>query len=982
MKDPLTRLTDRTASLGNYNRKYIHIISNNIDKLTSALDRHGMRDQVHLWAYSLEIPGEMDTVLDCAADIDEKLDLLGCYFALQFLHLNLRTVDIVKLELANPHQRWLTGRKLMLESGRMFRFLTKNYMQRLLDIFMDGKDSIEYSVLGVGTRADQDDIDLGVIHSGSNDVFDLNCAFGQLSSEMLKKATRLHFHLSEHVGQNSLVASIEEYEEILEKGMYDFVIVTEMLGAGLIMGSHPLFQEFKTRVTDRFYYNSSEKQNRYHEGYLRGILGEINSLLNRPKSEETITPKDDALRPIKALLSALKLVYGVDKVNAWQIIDELKTRNEERESQYHALEQALSFFELFRHLYQIMVSQDEDIPLDEPGIEEMVAKISEMFGFEKKGVVSAKDFMLVNYYEFLQSSVNAIEVLTTDLRNHLREISIFKSMFTGTGSPAGYRSNLAIEFIRASRFFKGITYWDDFLEVLSDNESAFYDEFIASFAGLPERMRRTIGLGYVFGARYDPTYALRFLVILGEKAKTQSAREVFEYISNIFVEQLGGISGVSNLLTRLVYSQPELLHSFFTLVDWHLLEKIANLVKGRPGPPELIGIHDQLLALVEIHYQSSQFFKRHFRPILHRYPVYIKNLYNKAKLKDITEAFYSDLTTHLALDERIEHLGDYYDLEFVRVSLLAMDGVSCEVTDAEFIEFCDKYTLSLYEFCQQKLHLSLGYSMRSHGLFALYATGGHAREHGFDDDYDMIAILDSSDEDQIDYYNRIIGDMNSEILKRGILPHHRFADHFDSYIIRLDTLTDYLTGGSEELFIDKAQILCSRILVGSPLIENKLQDEIITPMIFARHREFIDQLIAEMESRHSGEDDIQRRDIKECKGGLRDIEMLLLMYKAKHKVRDPISRKFLHRLGEIEPQNKGDFAFIKNHLNFLKSLRDLYRLKVAAHDVIDPEYLPPVAESMRFGRDEVTANKLFLEFQNRTEKAAEVIGGLMGRINL
>jgi len=72
-------------------------------------------------------------------------------------------VDIVKLELSTGPVRWPTARKLMLESGRSFRSLTKSYMERLLDIFLEGEDTPEYVMLGVGTRADQDDIDVGII---------------------------------------------------------------------------------------------------------------------------------------------------------------------------------------------------------------------------------------------------------------------------------------------------------------------------------------------------------------------------------------------------------------------------------------------------------------------------------------------------------------------------------------------------------------------------------------------------------------------------------------------------------------------------------------------------------------------------------------------------------------------------------------------------------------------------------------------------
>ncbi len=982
MKDPLTRLTEKTAALGNYNRKYLHIISTNIEKLTASLEQQGKRDAVHLWSYSMEIPGEMDTVLETAVNEEERLDFLGCYFGLQFLHMNLRMVDIVKLELTTSPDRPQTGKKLMLEAGRMFRYLTTCYMERLLNLFLDKERAPEYVMLGVGTRADQDDIDLGIVHQGPGDSENLNRAICRLASQMFKKATRLHFHLSEHVGEKSLTATIEQYEEILDKGAYDFVIVTEMLGAAPILGSHPLYEQFKRRVTDRFYCDAKGKENRFHEGYLRGILGEIHSLLTRLKPPEGINPKDDALRAIKTLLSALKLVYGVDKVNAWNIIDDLKEKNPQRQPQYNDLERTLSFFELFRHLYQIMVAQDEDINLGEPGVEARVAKIAEMIGFEKKGVVSAKDFMLVIYYEFLGKSMQAIDVLTGDLKKHLHEITIFRPIFSGDiRKRLGYKGNLAIDFARASTFSKGIAYWDDFLEELNGEDGIFYSEFIESFDQLPERLRRKVAQVYIAGI-YDPTSVLRFLVILAQKAKSEKAKSVFGLLSQSFIDKLDQFPGTSASLAQMLHAYPETLNRFLALIEWESLARFAELTHRKPALPELLPAHKQLLALVNVHYESSHFFKQHFHKILNKYPIYIKSLYYNDKLREITTGFYSDLTSLPSLSERMDGLGDYYDLEFVRISLLAMAGAGCEQTDAEFTEFCDNYTLSLYEFCQQDVRLALGYSMHTRDLFALYATGGHAREQGFDDDYDMIVILNSTDAEQIDYCNKIVGKMNSHILKRGILPHHRFADHFGSYVVRFDQLADHLSSDDEGVFVDQSQILSSRMLVGNRKLERKLQQEIIDPHIFARGPKYVEYMKEEMRSRHAEEDNDQASDIKECRGGLRDIEMLLLMYKTKYQVRDPLSRKFLRRLIELEPENADKFTQIEIHLNFIKNLRDLYRLKVAAHNVVQQEYLPSVAATMGYGDSAEAGEKLYNDFLTRTDQAGKVIEELVDGIKV
>lgn len=977
MKDQLTRLTEKTAALGNYNRKYLHIVSRNIDKLTAALERKGLRDRVHLWSYSMEIPGEMDTVLETASGEGEALDFLGCYYALQFLHMNLRMTDIIKLELATSPQRSQTGRKLMLEAGRMFRYLTKCYMQRLLDAFMEKWGAPEFIMMGVGTRSDQDDIDLGIVHRGPGDAEGFNRAVARLASRMFKTATQLHFHLSEHVSGDRLTATIEEYEGILDGDSYDFVIVTEMLGAAHILGNGSLFDEFRSRVTDRFYHDYKGGAGRFHEGYLRGILGEIKALLTRPKPSGTINPKEDALRPIKGLLTALKLVHGTRKVNAWEIIDELKERNPERLPQYEDLENTLSFFELFRHLYQILVAQDEDISLHDPSNEKMVANIAGMIGFENRGAVSAKDFLLVFYYEHLEKSIEAVDVLSGDLKKHMRRVSVLRPVFSGEiHRKPGYEGNLAVDFIRASKFPGGIIYWDDFLEELGGGDERFYDEFVESFQGLPEAERDGVARAYVAGTRYDAPSVLRFLAVLGKKAKSGTAKALFNLISALFIEELERLPGASASLAHISHAYAGALNSFLALLEWESLDRFRSLAYGRPPMPELLPFHQRLLALINLHHQSSHFFKRHFHPILERYPVFIKNLHNNDKLKEIASGFYGDMTSLASPEERIKKLGDYYDMEFVRTSLMAMAGAGCERTDEEFIEFCDNYTQTLYEFCSQDVHMSLGYSMRFRDRFALYAAGGLAREQGFDDDYDMIVILDSTDSEEIDYCNKIIARMNSHILRRGILPHHRFACHFESYVVSMDRLAGHMGGEAEDLFVDQSQILGSRRLVGSGRLEETLRRRVIDPHIFDRRREYIGRMKEEMRSRHELGEEGPCRNIKECLGGLRDIEMLLLMYKAGHRVRDPFTRKFLGRLAGTDSEHGAQFAHLEDHLIFLKNLRDLYRLKVAACDEIETEHLPPVAATMGYGRGAEGAKRLYDDFLERTARAAEVIEGL------
>ena len=113
---------------------------------------------------------------------------------------------------------------------------------------------------------------------------------------------------------------------------------------------------------------------------------------------------------------------------------------------------------------------------------------------------------------------------------------------------------------------------------------------------------------------------------------------------------------------------------------------------------------------------------------------------------------------------------------------------------------------------------------------------------------------------------------------------------------------------------------------------------------------------------------------------MRDIEMLLLMYEAKYKVREPLSRKFLRTLTELDPENAEKFVYLEHHLNFIKNLRDLYRLQVAAHNVIDPDFLPPVASTLGYGDSAEAGKRLYRDFLSRTAEAAGVITGLIKKI--
>ena len=223
--------------------------------------------------------------------------------------------------------------------------------------------------------------------------------------------------------------------------------------------------------------------------------------------------------------------------------------------------------------------------------------------------------------------------------------------------------------------------------------------------------------------------------------------------------------------------------------------------------------------------------------------------------------------------------------------------------------------------------------------------------------------------------------VNREITKRGIMPHFRFADYFGSFVTRFSQLHDFLTEDREDRFIDQSQLLEARMVVGSQHLQKEFERRIVERYVFERQDQYIKDMITELESRHenatSGSD--EQLNFKECTGGLRDIEMLLLIYKARHRLLTPIGKELFYTLERMFPEHSREFQVLKRALDFTKQARYLYRLSASADDSFVVESLGKTASAMAFideqGEGDVWAMKS--AFKMVTWEAYEVIQKLL-----
>jgi len=317
-------------------------------------------------------------------------------------------------------------------------------------------------------------------------------------------------------------------------------------------------------------------------------------------------------------------------------------------------------------------------------------------------------------------------------------------------------------------------------------------------------------------------------------------------------------------------------------------------------------------------------------------------------------------------------LGSYYDLEFLRVGLECREGAPSEQINADFTEFVDNYLESLFDVCKQEVNARAPARVRTRDLLAVYAAGGHGRKLAFDDDYDLIILLDSDDPEIRSHCAKILTRMNSEIIKRGTMPQYRFAERFGNYVTTFSELKGLFDAPDEVAFIDMSQLMGARKIVGSTKFEAEFYRNIVRPYIRSRH-EAVDQGI------------ISTLDIKETKGGLRDIELMLLVLMARSNLWLPVTPDLQVPLLDRLPHRADDLCVIFESFRYLKHVRDIYRLTVAAEDELLPEELGYLARILGYGEtddSERGSKKLADQLIARTGQVARIVDSMLRELKL
>jgi len=981
----IDRLKLRAQGLSNHYSKYVSLIDKHIDALMGRLEQAGMIERVHLWASAHDYKKEMNIIREVGTSLKEKLDDLSCYFAYQFLQTNLSALDALLLDLTTNRPRYEVYKEFMLRVGHEFRDLTSAYMGQLLKLYLPPDSDIEYVFMGVGTRSDQDDIDVGVVDRGPEGREVLNRAIGRMSMEMFKKAISLHFHLSEHVGSaESYSASIEEYQEMLDKEIHDFVIITELLGAARILGSRRLYSDFRRKVIFRYYYDNTDgKYLKFHEGYLRGIIGETRSFMLRELSKDRIYPKQDGLRMIKGGLFAAKTIFNLRQVNAWAILDELEKRDRRRKSYYERLQQPLTFMEIFRYLYQLFIAQEEEIILTDKRTVDNLAVVAEAMGYRDVGAAKATDFLISDYYKNVLQAKEVVRELLPYSQRHLSSITIFGKLLRhkkATEEGKKRVGNLAIRFLEESKFFRGTRFWDDIISVLASKDGQILKRLINDICSLPEDQRTKVLNQFIEWSWNSFIATFSFMILLYRHRRVLPHCQLFQTFNYFFFTRLQGTAEIAQRLSIVFKNYPQLLLEYIQILNEDQQRTFYQWLDRKLWDEEVQPARDRLRFFLKLHYSTSKYFKRILYKVLNRYPEYINYIDDTSRLRVIGKGLLAEVERAHGTQRKLARLRNYHNFEFFRVCLNTLSGASASTIAIEFTEFSDTYLRMLFDICKQAVDEKMNHQLQTRDLLGILVTGGHGQMLAFDDDYDMIILLNSDDEEILNYATAIVSKMHREIVKCGIMPHYRLADYTGSYICTFSQLKEILSDSYEHKFIDLAQLLIARMIVGSTLLQRVYESEIIKTFIFDQKEKYISSMLNEMNDRREKYMECCREavDLKEAPGGIRDIEMLLSIFRAINEWFEISNYKLSELLKKTYPSMAREFELLFENYQFLRKIRNLNRLTIAADDKLNKKYISHLAENLQIeSKSEASPSEVLLE---DVEKSMKLVQDLVDNI--
>jgi hypothetical protein len=957
-------------ALGNPARKYLRTIERHGERLLARLEASGRLSHIHLDRTAPALAEDFERVAAAGREAEEKLVLLGTFYAVQLLHQNARALEQLAVDLAEKPDRSGAYSAFLERSAEEFSLLVSTYAGHVLRL-VSTSETGPFVILNVGTPSHQDDIDAAVVFGEGGSRAEIDRVVARLAGQLLRYASPLDNYVAQEVGAEGFSVGVEELGGALRSGRLGFVVVTELLRAQPLAGDAAVLDRLREEVMAEYFFRPGQDNSR-HELYLRGLLGETRALLLRPPPPDRVDPKDDGLRLILGLATAFKTIEGLSATDPGEIVARVMARRPELRAPLARLEESRIFLETFRQAAQLLIAENEEVAVEGDEARENLAFAAEALGFQDWGPVRAVDRLLVQYHEAIEAARGAALPLMERVAEHLTEISRF-ARWTRGPAPDDLAFELAEALVQAARAFRGVRFYDDLLEAFAAPGGARLDAFLRSYRRRPPEERLGLARLYAEWGHDAPYTLLSLLTLLSRRRGGDDGIDPVDEIAEAFFRRLADSPEAVRALSRVFRSYPELVNRLLFALRPARLERLESVIDVPIGNPEVKAARDAFRDLIVVHRDCSRYIKRVLGRVTERHPATVQAMSDDARLRTLALGRLAASERHSSPEKQKGLLGDFYDIEFLRVAMGTLRGEPVERTRAAFAELTATYLGRLFDFCFREVEREAGGRTTERDRIGIFLSGGNARRRPYDEDYDLLALLDSEDSTARAFAERVVVLMNAHIAQRGVIAQYHLAEHLGRFVTTLDELADLLGGGEDELFVDCCQLLGSRMVVGSRRVRERLLSLVLGPCVFARAEAFAARVACEIADR--------RRSLlppapgtlhlKESPGGLREIDLALAVAKARHSVWDTEEAEPFAELARRDPAWAEPCLGLAATDDFLVAVRSAHRVAVAATDEVEENQLAAPGRILGYGPGEEA--RLFADIERRLSHAAALV---------
>jgi hypothetical protein len=961
--------------LGNPARKYLRTIERQGERLVRRLEAAGLLSRIHLDRTAPALGEDFARVAAAGGDGEEALALLGTFYAVQLLHQNARALEQLAVDLAEKADRLGAYSAFLERTGEEFAQLVATYAKHVLGRVLP-EAAGRFVLLNVGTPSHQDDLDVAVLAAGPGGRAEIDRGIARLAAQFLRYASPLDNYVAEEVGAEGFAVTVEELREALGSGRLGFVVVTELLRAEPLAGDPAILERLREEVMAEYAFRPG-LDNARHELFLRGLLGETRALLLRPPPPDRVDPKDDGLRLILGLATALRTIEGVSATQPGEVLSRVMTRRPELRARLGRLQESRIFLETFRQAAQLLIAEDEEVAVEGEVARDNLRRVAAALGYGDWGPVQAVDRLLVHYHEAVEATRSAAVALMDHVAGHLTGISRF-SKWTRGPCPEDIASGLGEALVSAARAFRGVRFYDDLLESFAAPGGARLRAFLRSYALLTAERRLELAEVYAEWGHDAPYTLLTLLSLLAGQREPGHPVDPVDEIVAAFLERLSRSPEAVRALSRVFRSYPQLVNRFLFALRPSRLERLEAVIQVQIGNPEVAGAREAFQALVRVHRESSRYIKRVLGRVTERHPAAVEAISDEARMRRLALGRLAASERHPSPETQKGLLGDYYDIEFLRIATGTLRGEPLAKTQAAFSELTATYLRRLFDFCCREVEQETGGWSLERDRMGIFLSGGNARGRPYDEDLDLLALLDSEDEAARLVTERVVVLMNGQIARRGVVTQYRLAEWRGRFVVTLDELVALLERAEDELFVDRCQLLGSRMIVGGRRVAERLQERVLRPLVFAQAEGFAARVAREIAERRRAEDPLPPGTVhlKEGPGGLREIDLVLAVAKARHGLWEAPGVDPFEALAALDAPQAGTYRALAGVNEFLVALRSVYRVAVAATDEVERAALAAPARLLGHA-DEDACGRLFTDLERRLRESRSLVDRLL-----